>query len=134
MASTQPRNVTCILNSPVGQWGRGHPSQVTLCLSSDKWQVKPGGAHRHIPQSRVNRNPRPLVKPPPALKPPSAITAPPPPLMHPLFSTLAAPGGPGAEVFCAGETGVSIKMRTGTFIGAGEKTKASNRLNEFTKE
>ncbi|KAK5875394.1 hypothetical protein CesoFtcFv8_027875 [Champsocephalus esox] len=57
MASARPRNITCILNSPAGQWRRGHPSQATLCLSSDKWQVKPGGAHRHIPQSRVNRNP-----------------------------------------------------------------------------
>lgn len=50
-------NGTRILNSPAGQSRRSNPSQVTRCLSSDKWQVKPGGAHRHISQRHVTRTP-----------------------------------------------------------------------------
>lgn len=83
----RPRNGTCILSSPAGQSHRSDPGQVTRYLSSDKWQVKPGGAHRHIPQRRVTRTPDCSSKPPrslflkppigssPPFKPPSAITA-----------------------------------------------------------
>lgn len=86
----RPRNRTCILNSPAGQSRRGDPGQVTRCLSSDKWQVKPGGAQRHIPQRHVTRTPdrssnplapffpsNPSRSPPAPLNPFSAITSPP---------------------------------------------------------
>lgn len=84
----RPCSGTCILNSPAGQSGHGARGQVTRCLSSDKWQVKPGGVHRHIPQHHVTRTPdrssKPLAPVPQTplgpLRPPlnpSAITAPP---------------------------------------------------------
>lgn len=85
---------TCILNSTTNQSCGGDLSQVTLCLSSDKWQVKPGGAHRRIPQRHVSRTRGPsrqLSTLPFFLRAPPLCNHNPHPAMHPLFSALAAP-------------------------------------------
>ncbi|KAK5847862.1 hypothetical protein PBY51_016957 [Eleginops maclovinus] len=68
MEQRVPRNITCILSSPAGQWGRGDPrSSVYPLINGRSSRVALTGT-----SLRVNRTPRLLIKPP------SAITPPPP--------------------------------------------------------
>lgn len=77
---------SCILNIHTSQSCGGAGGQLTCCLSSDKWQVKKGGAQRHISVPCQPRSPM-LITPPSA----------PPPVVCPhasIILQLAAPSAP----------------------------------------